>query len=43
MTAENSSDDSRQQSLGVLTSMIADRVDLALTWGYPSFDEALFE
>ena len=42
-TAENSSDDSRQQSLGILTSMIADRVDLALTWGYPSFDEALFE
>ena len=42
-TAENSSDDSRQQSLGILTSMIADRVDLALTWSYPSFDEALFE
>ena len=32
----------REQSLGMLASMIADRVDLALAWGYPAFDEALF-
>lgn len=28
--------------LGVLAGLIADRVELALDWGYPSFDEALF-
>ena len=42
-TSDDHSDDSREQSLGILASMIADRVDLALTWGYPSFDEALFK
>jgi len=26
----------------VLAGLIADRVELALDWGYPSFDEALF-
>lgn len=36
------STDSRAQSLGVLAGLIADRVELALDWGYPSFDEALF-
>ena len=41
-TSDDHSDDSREQSLGMLASMIADRVDLALDWGYPAFDEALF-
>ncbi|MCG4622046.1 MULTISPECIES: hypothetical protein [Bifidobacterium] len=41
-TSDDHSDDSREQSLGMIASMIADRVDLALDWGYPAFDEALF-
>ena len=42
VTNAKQSTDSRAQSLGVLAGLIADRVELALDWGYPSFDEALF-
>lgn len=42
VTNAKQSTDSRAQSLGVLAGLIADRVKLALDWGYPSFDEALF-
>ena len=40
--AESQSTSAREQSLGVLAGLIADRVELALDWGYPSFDGALF-
>lgn len=42
VTNAKQSTDSRAQSLDVLAGLIADRVELALDWGYPSFDEALF-
>ena len=42
VTNAKQSTDSRAQSLGVLAGLIADRGELALDWGYPSFDEALF-
>ena len=42
VTNAKQSTDSRAQSPGVLAGLIADRVELALDWGYPSFDEALF-
>lgn len=41
--AQSQSPNSREQSLGVLAGLIADRIESALDWGYPSFDEALFE
>lgn len=38
-----SSNASRKASLGTLAALIADRAELALYWGYPAFDEALFD
>ena len=38
-----SSNESRKTSLRTLADLIADRAELALNWGYPAFDEALFD
>lgn len=42
-SGESASKDSRAQSLKTLSSAIADRVETAFSWGYPTFDGALFE
>lgn len=41
--SQSTSEQSRSETLAVLSSLIADRAELAFEWGYPSFDEALFE
>lgn len=41
--SQSTSEQSRSETLAVLSSLIADRAELAFEWGYPTFDEALFE
>ncbi len=41
--SQSTSEQSRSETLATLSSLIADRVELAFEWGYPTFDEALFE